>query len=588
MGVTMTRLFHIVLLATVINGQLSIDNFLHAQVNYQQQYVNAKNLFHEGKYNLAMESFKSLIAYDKNNPFSEYASFYYGLSAYHQGYKSVAKDMFSQIRQLYPTWDQLDEVNLWVAKIHFDNKEYFQAINQLAAIRSSKLQKEIATIKKNEVAEITDLSTLTRLHQEYPRDPIIGERLAVELSKNIDSREDKELFDKLISTFRLKRADLLEDDHPTIYKEKYTVSVMFPFLVNTLDPSPGRKRNQVVLDLYEGMKLAIDSLAKQGIQISLRAYDTERSPEKIRRILEYDELKSSDLIVGPLFQEENRLIQNFSKLYKINLFNPVSNNFDLVRDNPYGFLFQPAWETMGKFSAEFLSTYLTNKKCLVFLGDTKRDSVMSMSFVNAALTSGLKITGIERFTRDNTAKILQILATPTEFDEFKYPKQFTLPKDSLGCIFVTSEDPLIFSKVISSVTTRGDKITILGSESWLDNTTDYEKLQSLGVIMLASNYSSPNNPTYRAFQNKFARVHGRVSGSGIYSNYAKIGYDFMLFAGYLLKKHGVYFQDAFKDGPMKGFVTQGYDFQYSRENHAIPLVQFRDGELVLINNPLGN
>ncbi len=35
------------------------------QVDYNKQYFNAKQLFREGKYNLAMESFKALIPYDQ-------------------------------------------------------------------------------------------------------------------------------------------------------------------------------------------------------------------------------------------------------------------------------------------------------------------------------------------------------------------------------------------------------------------------------------------------------------------------------------------------------------------------------------------
>ena len=559
---------------------------VHAQVDYQQKYSNAKSYFKDEQYNLAMEGFKSLVAYDKNNPFSEYASFYYAVSAYRQGYTSVARDMFNQIKQLYPTWDKIDEVNLWLGKIYFDNKEYFQGINQLESIENNKLQREANTIQKNGLKNLKDVEALERMHQAHPKDPIIGEKLAIELSKEINSEEDKELLEKLITTFRLKRSDFVEETPATIFKDVYSVSVLFPLLVNSIEPTLSRKRNQFVLDLYEGMKLAVDTLAKQGIKISLRAYDTERSPEKIKKILEREELKSSDLIVGPLFQEENKYIQDFSKQYKINLFNPVSNNFDLVRDNPYGFLFQPGLETLGEQSAKFLDRYQTNKKCMVFMGDTKRDSTVARSFLKAAAETELKVIQIERFTKEGSGRILQILATPTEFDEFKYPKQFTLPKDSLGCIFVASDDPLFFTKVVSSVTTRGDNITIVGTENWLDQTSDFEKLQTLGVVMLASNYTATENPAYKAFQKKFIKVHGRVPGTSAYSNYAKIGYEFMLFSGHMLKKHGVYFQDALEKERIKGFVTEGFDYRNSRDNHLTPFIRFRDGELVLIEKSL--
>ena len=47
-----------------------------AQVDFTKQYFNAKTLFREGKWNLAMESFKPLMPYSTGNPFSEYASFF--------------------------------------------------------------------------------------------------------------------------------------------------------------------------------------------------------------------------------------------------------------------------------------------------------------------------------------------------------------------------------------------------------------------------------------------------------------------------------------------------------------------------------
>jgi hypothetical protein len=35
-------------------------------------------------------------------------------------------------------------------------------------------------------------------------------------------------------------------------------------MASTLDPSPAPKRNQAVLDLYEGMKLAVDTLKRKA------------------------------------------------------------------------------------------------------------------------------------------------------------------------------------------------------------------------------------------------------------------------------------------------------------------------------------
>lgn len=575
----------ILIIFLIVNCELTIVNCLYAQTDYTQLYTISKKLYSDGKYNLAMESFKKLIPYDQRNPYREYASFYYAVSAYHQNFQAVAKDMFGQIKTLYPTWDKMDEVNIWLAKIHFDNKNYFQGLKLLSEIKNDKTKKEVSDLKKHAISGVQDIETLKMMRENYPKDAVIGEKLAHELSKNQMQLEDQELLESLISKFDLKKTDYIIETPETIHKDVYTVSVLFPFVVSTIDVSPSRKRNQFVLDLYEGMMLAVDTLAKQGIKINLRAYDTERNPERIKSLLLMRELKSTDMIVGPLYTEENTSIQEFSQVNQINLFNPISNNYELIKDNFYGFLFQPTYETIGSQSAAYLAAVKRNKKCMVFYGESKRDSTLAANFVEKAKQSGLKILRAEKVTKETSRKILEILATPTEFDEFKYPKQFTLPKDSLGSVFVASDDPLIYTKVISCVETRKDSVTIVGSENWLDQAAvDYSKYEALRIVLYAPNFSADNNPAYLAFQRKFIKKHGRNSSASAYTNYAKIGYDFMLFAGNTLKKHGVYFQDALtKNKQVPGYLTGGYDFTTSRTNQYVPFIEFRNGKLVEIS-----
>ena len=113
-----------------------------AQMDYNKQYFNAKTLFREGKYSLAMESFKPLIQYDQNNVFAEYATFYYALSSYNQGFKAVAKDALTQLKSLHPNWEKMDEVNFWLGKIQLENHEYFVGLRKAHKIHHKHLDKE--------------------------------------------------------------------------------------------------------------------------------------------------------------------------------------------------------------------------------------------------------------------------------------------------------------------------------------------------------------------------------------------------------------------------------------------------------------
>lgn len=556
--------------------------FIHqstlAQVDYNKQYFNAKALFREGKYNLAMESFKPLIPYDPKNNFSEYSSFYYALAAYNQGFKAVAKNSLLQLKTTHPKWNKMDEVNFWVGKIHFDDRDYFQGLKVFSTVQDKKIQQDIEGVKFTALSSIPDAETLKMMYEEYPKDEVIARSLATVLAKDLTNPEDKNFLETLITKFNFKRTEFLPEAPATYFKDIYSVSVLLPFMVNTLDPSPAPKRNQSVLDLYEGMKQAVDTLDKQGVKLSLRAYDTEWKADRIRTILKTDELKNTDLILGPFFQDEAKPIQEFSMANQINTFNPVHNNSELIGNNPYAFLYQPAIETLGKKSGEFLAAYAKKKNCMVFYGTSKRDSVLAANFIQVAHQNGLKVMAAHKVPKDGSKLIFDILTTPTEFDEFRYPKQFTLNKDSLGSIFVASDDALIYAKVVSSIETRRDQIIVLGSEKWINQTSiDLGKFQTLPIVLAAPNFNNPQKPATIAFEKKFIRTHGRVP-----SDYAAMGYELMLIVGNQLKKNGVYFQEAIVKGPVPGFITEGVDYQKSRSNALVPFIKFTDGKMVAV------
>ena len=109
----LVRLLLVAVLLTVLNPAA------YAQ-DYKRQYKNAKDFYKDGNYSLAMEAFKPLMVYDQNNSYPEYASFYYAMSALKQNFSAVAKDELLQIKRLYPEWDQMNEVNFWLAKIYLD------------------------------------------------------------------------------------------------------------------------------------------------------------------------------------------------------------------------------------------------------------------------------------------------------------------------------------------------------------------------------------------------------------------------------------------------------------------------------------
>jgi len=554
--------------------------------DFERQYKIARDFFKEGQYNLAMTAFNPLVTYDKDNHYSEYASFYYAISAYKQNYPTVARDMLIQMKKLYPTWEKMDEVNYWLATLYFEQREYFQGLLVLKSIQTPAFQEDITQLKRHFLVGMDDTETLTMMLEEHPQDAEVGRALARAISKQPYNKQDKAQLESVITKFNLNRDEFAQvDELAPLFKDRYKVSLLFPFLA---------KRNQNVLDLYYGMKLAKDTLDKQNIHIDLLAYDTEYSAERnfepLKKLLESDELKSSDLLVGPLFPEESALVQEFSEKYRINMINPVSNKMEFLGTNSFSFLYQPSDETLGIKAAEYLSAHVHNKNCIVFYGDSPDDSIMAAGFIKTAELLGMKVVLVQEYNKETSGEIIPTLATETEYDELKNPIQFKLKRDSVGSIFIASDEPLIYSKVIAAVERRADSTVIVGNENWLINSSmDFEKFERLRIVMAAPNFTSVNNPEFLRFRRNYIQQYGVIPshydpvGAAKFTNInARIGYEFMLFVGHMLKTYGVYFQRGFeRESFIPGNLVKGYNFQNTNNNQAFPFIKFRNGELIV-------
>ncbi|MCW5910793.1 MAG: amino acid ABC transporter substrate-binding protein [Cyclobacteriaceae bacterium] len=547
--------------------------------DFRKQYRQAKDLYEEKQYSAAMAAFKPLTVYDQANPFPEYASYYYALSAQQLGYGSVAKDMFLQIKKLYPSWDQMQEVDYWLCKLYFDQGDIFQALSIASRIKAPALRAGLTELKRYYLDKVNDSETLKMVLEDYPEEQEAGRALLKVLGQQPYHLQEKAMMELLINKFNLPREKLVTVETPKpVFKDSYRVALIMPFLAATLDPSPVVKRNQFVLDIYDGVKLAADTLRKQGINLEILAYDNERSADLTRKILLQEELKSVDVMLGPLFPEESKPVLEFAQANHINvLVNPASSTIEFA-PHPYSFLFQPGHETLGIRSAEWVAKNVRRKNCLVYYGESVKDSVMAFAFIKKALELGVNVVYAEEVRRETSAGILSTLVSATEHDEWKNPLQFKLKKDSLGSIFVASDNELIYSKVVNGVETRGDSIVVMGQESWLTDTSiDYSKFERTRVNLAAPNYRPVNTAAYADFRKKFIQKHGLLPGE-----YATLGYEVTMALGQLFRKYGARFLELLPPGELQpGYLGMGYSMLPAHDNGLIPFIRFQNGAITV-------
>lgn len=581
------NIFKIALLArpflVAIGLILSIASTSFAQ-DYKDQYKTAKSLFVKEKYAEALDAFQALMVYDKNNPYSEHATFYVGLTAQKLGYTLLAKQTFAQLIKLYPNWVNIDEAKYQLACIDFRKGDYFLAIKEINELKDNTVKEDGVNAKQFFVSSIEDVETLKLLLEEFPSDRIIARQLAKSITSGEHETAYRTLFDSLNKVFNLSLANYPSKTSTQKEKKAFRVSLLFPFTLSVLEPTPSKKKNQFVIDLYQGMKLAVDSLNKRGIQIELLAYDTERNLDTLKKILKNDELKYSDLLVGPLFVDEAKMVNEFSMANKIPVINPVSSNGEFLADNKYALLLKPSFRTIAQKAAEFCSKSKAKKTFAVFSGDNPKDSVLANSFITTAKSLGMKMVFSESVTKEKAAQVQNILATAIEFDKYRNPTEFKLKRNAIGCIYVASDNPLIFSKVINSVEARNDSVLVIGNEAWLkDNSVDYGIYERLGVVFTASSFTSTDSEPYSNFRKRFIQRHGSFPST--YENYAKDGYDFAIFMGEVLTTNSGDFLAAIRSKQFfNGSLSNGYSFKAANDNQQLALIRFKNGELFKAEN----
>jgi ABC-type branched-subunit amino acid transport system substrate-binding protein/LysM repeat protein len=94
-------------------------------------------------------------------------------------------------------------------------------------------------------------------------------------------------------------------------------------------------KSNIAVEFYQGFKLAADSLTKVGYKIKLSAFDTENDSATLAAILNQQEFKQANLIVGPFYEKELQHAAHEVKKNNVPLVSPFSQSNKPLLSNPF-------------------------------------------------------------------------------------------------------------------------------------------------------------------------------------------------------------------------------------------------------------
>lgn len=553
---------------------------------FESGYQTAKVLMSQGKYGLATQSFKKLLANpDERNELVPYATYYMAYAAYESGDKSFAKDAFLQITIKHENWNKIDAANLWLAKIGFEQSGPFKGM-----LYASKITNEPYLTQSKKFIEVSlkkePVETLQSLYEEYPQNEIVAMAYATALSKLPNSFETSEILNQLIEKFGFDSAKF--NSIPVSQrKDHYDIGIVLPLFIDRIEATGKYLNKSLAIDIYEGAKMAAKDV--DSTMFMLHVFDSKKDSMVMEQLFEAGELKNMDAVLGPLYPGPvDQMIQYASK-EKVNFVNPTSSNPQISNSSPYAFLSRAGADDLGLKAADYMKSQPVNKNLIIYYGTSETDSISAFVYKQEMEADSFNVVSVQRIGAENRRQVYDgLTASVTIADKEKIAKMtreqiqnsiqlptmdsLLIQPDSIGHIFISSSNLTVATEAMSAIISRRDSIKIMGVGNWFEaDNAGLSIMEGLGVTLAISAFDDVSSAQHTLLTERYMKLYKSKP-----SKYFFRGYFAMQFIAESLKAYGTYFQNGYHTS---GNFNELMDFEYSNKNGAIYIIKMIENQI---------
>jgi ABC-type branched-subunit amino acid transport system substrate-binding protein len=526
------------------------------------QLEQAKKQIQQGNQAEAMELLRPYLDKEKYSSLSDYARYYFARAAYGNRQFELAKEALNSLIATRG-FAKKDDARYLLALCHFELSSPNDALRLIDQISDETLKKEGYKASYN-FLKVSASSSLAVQYGLFPENKglvmALKERLETQSSM---SSTERSLYEKIrsealaqgSSNVKLSSKDNVLD-----------IAVVLPFNYEGRSGVQSINSNNFVLQLYQGIKLALDQAKSNGVKLNLKTFDTERSDAKVRGILEDDFLSNADIIIGPLYPEETALVASFAQQRQIPQINPLSNIDENVKGFEYSYLFRPSIQAISQNVLDYCRKFEGKRVAIAYSG-TSRDELLAATFVDMARISGLQIVKNQKVTTRDMQGFFESL----ELGKGK--------SQTADLMVIFSDDPNIASPTFGLVESLGAGLPVVVMESWLYfDFANYDMMETQNFHFVGNNTVDFNNELLDDFRNDYMN-HYKINPS----SFAYMGFELADFVTKVINEEkGFDFQKNLdRRSFIKGNLTFGFNFSRVRFNNYVPILSLEDGVLTI-------
>ncbi|SOD81994.1 ABC transporter substrate-binding protein [Spirosoma fluviale] len=564
----------------------------------QKRYKAALELVRTGDYERAKSDLNVLI--QQRGPLAPYATYHYAIAAFRQRKFLQSRDMLKQLMEQYPDWQKMDDANYLFAASGMELGQYEEALTALQSINDAELRSDVTKLEQNFIPRITDLTRLKALNQSFPADRIIGLALIDLIQRTATDKDDLELSDRLTNRFGVPAVTTTQPTATTSQgsssrpvtpispngrntrpKGYYNVAVMFPFRVDEFNSDKRSRANQYVYDLYNGIKLAKAKLQEEGISINLFAYDLDNDANKALELVNSPAFAQTDLIIGPLYLEPNRIALAYANQHNILLLNPIATSSELITDQPMSFLAQPSMNQQARKVADLVRSLNTARRAAIYFGATRKDSLLAAAYQAELKRQNYQVVDFRKL-KGSAQQMSDAMQFSGNATATRSGTAISSPSGgaSVGHVFFSSTNEDDGVRMLDALSRRRVSAPLISTASAFDlYKVPVSTFTRRELYLLYPDFMDKSRESVTAFQEEYLAKRNTIP-----SVYASEGYDMMLFFGRQLAKNGLQLRDRTAlISDTDDYLLSGFDYTQSNDNQLVPIVKYEDGRFVKIN-----
>lgn len=369
----------------------------------------------------------------------------------------------------------------------------------------------------------------------------------------------------------VKPVEVLEDTLEIDVNRTYRVGVLLPFMAGT-DTSFNYdlevpQRSHYVLDFYNGLLMAADTLAAQGMNVNLHVYDTKNSLYTLGEKMEEIKAARYDMLIGPLFQKTVEYVADELKQSQTPVISPLSKTVD-VTNRPNLVKCVPDATAGAQEIADLINSNYINAR-IIFAHSNTTEEREKMKQIKARLLARSEDTSFVKSVVNTEGVVARSELTDV------------MAEGKANVVIVLTEDKVFLSDLISKLSSMHSKqIAVIGPSRLMQiPTLEMSYLNNLRLTMTDPSYINYTDQGTSDFIKRYRQRYGNEP-----SQFAFQGYDVGFYFLNKLWKSGPYLLQTI--GEEQQLLNTGFRITKSEkggyENQFMHVLGIRDFTLVKI------